>query len=69
MIDEAHRFKNERSPLRKAVNCENHEHHSRLLRLLVILIQQVLQNNVYELWALLNFLSPEICGSAEVLKC
>lgn len=58
IIDEAHRIKNENSSLSRAVRVMNTEH-----RLLIT--GTPLQNNLRELWALLNFLMPEIFGDAE----
>lgn len=61
MIDEAHRIKNENSSLSQIVrlfNCRN--------RLLVT--GTPLQNNLHELWALLNFLLPDIFSSSEDFK-
>jgi SWI/SNF-related matrix-associated actin-dependent regulator of chromatin subfamily A member 5 len=58
IIDEAHRIKNENSSLSKAVRMVNTDH-----RLLIT--GTPLQNNLRELWALLNFLMPEIFGDAE----
>mmetsp|Transcript_41985 Transcript_41985/g.48502 ORF Transcript_41985/g.48502 Transcript_41985/m.48502 type:complete len:1161 (+) Transcript_41985:146-3628(+) len=58
IIDEAHRIKNENSSLSKAVRKINTGH-----RLLIT--GTPLQNNLRELWALLNFLMPEIFGDAE----
>eukprot|EP00529_Nitzschia_sp_RCC80_P008522 CAMPEP_0113505244 /NCGR_PEP_ID=MMETSP0014_2-20120614/35199_1 /TAXON_ID=2857 /ORGANISM="Nitzschia sp." /LENGTH=1184 /DNA_ID=CAMNT_0000400515 /DNA_START=46 /DNA_END=3600 /DNA_ORIENTATION=+ /assembly_acc=CAM_ASM_000159 len=58
IIDEAHRIKNENSSLSKAVRFMKTEH-----RLLIT--GTPLQNNLRELWALLNFLMPEIFGDAE----
>mmetsp|Transcript_1862 Transcript_1862/g.4211 ORF Transcript_1862/g.4211 Transcript_1862/m.4211 type:complete len:1089 (-) Transcript_1862:123-3389(-) len=58
IIDEAHRIKNENSSLSKCVRVMNTEH-----RLLIT--GTPLQNNLRELWALLNFLMPEVFGDAE----
>lgn len=58
IIDEAHRIKNENSSLSRAVREMNTEH-----RLLIT--GTPLQNNLRELWALLNFLMPDIFGDAE----
>mmetsp|Transcript_9541 Transcript_9541/g.23280 ORF Transcript_9541/g.23280 Transcript_9541/m.23280 type:complete len:1000 (-) Transcript_9541:139-3138(-) len=52
VIDEAHRIKNEKSQLSTVVR--EIKTHSRLL-----LTGTPLQNNLHELWALLNFLLPE----------
>jgi SWI/SNF-related matrix-associated actin-dependent regulator of chromatin subfamily A member 5 len=58
IIDEAHRIKNENSIL------------SRMVRMLrtnyrMLITGTPLQNNLHELWALLNFLLPEVFSSAE----
>ena len=58
IIDEAHRIKNENSSLSKAVRLINTG-----FRLLIT--GTPLQNNLHELWALLNFLLPEIFGDSE----
>ena len=58
IIDEAHRMKNENSVLAKvlrAFNCNN--------RLLIT--GTPLQNNLHELWALLNFLLPEVFADSD----
>lgn len=58
IIDEAHRIKNENSILSKVV---------RMLRTnyRMLITGTPLQNNLHELWALLNFLLPEVFSSAE----
>jgi SWI/SNF-related matrix-associated actin-dependent regulator of chromatin subfamily A member 5 len=58
MIDEAHRIKNENSKLSMCVREFSTEH-----RLLIT--GTPLQNNLHELWALLNFLLPKIFHSSE----
>ncbi|CDR94270.1 SNF2 helicase, putative [Babesia bigemina] len=57
-IDEAHRIKNEESKLSEVVRLFQTEY-----RLLIT--GTPLQNNLKELWALLNFLFPEVFSSAE----
>ena len=58
VIDEAHRLKNEASMFSKTVRTF-HTHHR------LLLTGTPLQNNLHELWALLNFLLPDIFSSAE----
>ena len=59
IIDEAHRIKNEASTL--AQNMRVFNSRNRLL-----ITGTPLQNNLHELWALLNFLLPDVFGDAEV---
>ena len=58
VIDEAHRIKNEKSKLSLAVRTLSSQH-----RLLIT--GTPLQNNLHELWALLNFLLPDIFNTSE----
>jgi len=58
VIDEAHRIKNEESKLSMAVR--EFKSNNRLL-----ITGTPLQNNLHELWALLNFLLPDIFSSSE----
>ena len=58
VIDEAHRIKNEKSVLSSVVRLFDTQ--CRLL-----LTGTPLQNNLHELWALLNFLLPEVFGSSD----
>ncbi|KAK9820501.1 hypothetical protein WJX72_011031 [[Myrmecia] bisecta] len=58
IIDEAHRIKNENSILSRVVRMYKTNY-----RLLIT--GTPLQNNLHELWALLNFLLPEVFASAE----
>ncbi|CAO0800894.1 unnamed protein product [Mucor circinelloides] len=59
IIDEAHRIKNENSMLSQLVRIL--ESRNRLL-----ITGTPLQNNLHELWALLNFLLPDVFSSSEV---
>ena len=61
VIDEAHRIKNENSSLSQAVRTIPTQ-----FRLLIT--GTPLQNNLRELWALLNFLMPDIFGDAEMFS-
>lgn len=58
IIDEAHRIKNEHSVLSRIVRIFSCEH-----RLLIT--GTPLQNNVHELWALLNFIVPDIFNDSK----
>eukprot|EP01102_Stenamoeba_stenopodia_P001721 TRINITY_DN1156_c0_g1_i5.p1 TRINITY_DN1156_c0_g1~~TRINITY_DN1156_c0_g1_i5.p1 ORF type:complete len:909 (-),score=259.27 TRINITY_DN1156_c0_g1_i5:116-2842(-) len=58
IIDEAHRIKNEKSILSQVVRLYDSQY-----RLLIT--GTPLQNNLHELWALLNFLLPDVFSSAE----
>ncbi|TDH69322.1 hypothetical protein CCR75_002567 [Bremia lactucae] len=58
LIDEAHRVKNENSKLSRVVREFKVEH-----RLLIT--GTPLQNNLHELWALLNFLLPDVFSDSE----
>lgn len=58
VVDEAHRIKNENAQLSKTVRQLSVEN-----RLLIT--GTPLQNNLHELWALLNFLLPDIFASSE----
>ena len=58
VIDEAHRIKNENSLLSKTVRELKTLHR-------LLLTGTPLQNNLHELWALLNFLLPDIFGDSE----
>ncbi|CAO3634318.1 unnamed protein product [Cunninghamella blakesleeana] len=59
IIDEAHRIKNENSMLSQIVRV--FESKGRML-----ITGTPLQNNLHELWALLNFLLPDVFSSSEV---
>ena len=58
VIDEAHRIKNEKSKLSEIIR--EFKTSNRLL-----LTGTPLQNNLHELWALLNFLLPDVFNSSE----
>lgn len=61
VIDEAHRLKNENSQLSRMVRMYDFKHR-------LLLTGTPLQNNIHELWALLNFIVPEIFRDAEVFE-
>lgn len=58
IVDEAHRIKNEDSSLAQIIRLFNSRN-----RLLIT--GTPLQNNLHELWALLNFLLPDVFGDAD----
>jgi len=58
IIDEAHRIKNEDSQFSRNVRMLNTEHR-------LLLTGTPLQNNLHELWALLNYLLPDVFASSE----
>ena len=61
IIDEAHRLKNEASQFSTTVRMLNTKHR-------LLLTGTPLQNNLHELWALLNFLLPDVFASAEQVR-
>lgn len=58
IVDEAHRIKNEQSTLSQIIRLFHSK--SRLL-----ITGTPLQNNLHELWALLNFLLPDVFGDSD----
>ncbi|KRZ80198.1 putative global transcription activator SNF2L1, partial [Trichinella papuae] len=58
VIDEAHRIKNEKSKLSEIVRQFRSSHR-------LLLTGTPLQNNLHELWALLNFLLPDVFNSSD----
>lgn len=61
IIDEAHRIKNENAQLSQTVRMLTSQ--ARLL-----ITGTPLQNNLHELWALLNFLLPDVFSTSEVFQ-
>jgi len=59
VVDEAHRIKNEESALSQIIRLFYSKH-----RLLIT--GTPLQNNLHELWALLNFILPDVFGDSEI---
>lgn len=58
VVDEAHRLKNEKTKLSQVLRKFKTLHR-------LLLTGTPLQNNLHELWALLNFLLPEVFNSAD----
>lgn len=58
IVDEAHKIKNEESQISQKLR----QLHSRYR---LLLTGTPLQNNLHELWSLLNFLLPDVFSSAE----
>jgi SWI/SNF-related matrix-associated actin-dependent regulator of chromatin subfamily A member 5 len=58
IIDEAHKIKNEDSQTSKRIRQFNSKYR-------LLLTGTPLQNNLHELWSLLNFLLPEIFQSSD----
>ncbi len=58
IVDEAHKIKNEESQISKKLRQLD-------TRYRLLLTGTPLQNNLHELWALLNFLLPEVFTSSE----
>lgn len=61
IIDEAHRLKNEASALSKTVRMFETRHR-------ILITGTPLQNSLHELWALLNFLVPDVFESSEQVR-
>lgn len=58
ILDEAHRIKNDQCVLSQALRTFKTEHR-------ILLTGTPLQNNLKELWALLNYLMPKLFDSAD----
>ena len=58
IVDEAHKIKNEESQISKRLRQLDSRYR-------LLLTGTPLQNNLHELWSLLNFLLPEIFSSAD----
>jgi SWI/SNF-related matrix-associated actin-dependent regulator of chromatin subfamily A member 5 len=58
IVDEAHKIKNEESQISKKLRQLDTSHR-------LLLTGTPLQNNLHELWALLNFLLPDVFGSSD----
>ena len=58
IIDEAHRLKNDKAKFSKVVRQFNSKHR-------LLLTGTPLQNNLHELWSLLNFLMPSIFDDSQ----
>jgi len=61
IVDEAHRLKNEESLLSTVLRSYSFRHH-------LLLTGTPLQNNIHELWALLNFIEPVLFNNSEFFE-
>jgi len=59
IVDEAHKIKNEESQISLVIRTFKTQHK-------ILLTGTPLQNNLHELWSLLNFLLPELFNNSEV---